>query len=181
LFERYRALPQARIGNITRGAVLAAAQSSNAAGWAAPERVRPLLLQALRRSWARLAHELGPNRERWTWGRLQTARFRPFVPFAPGGVELGAPLGGGDGALSMAAHDAKFDVVRATIYRMAVDLAENEKMLATLAPGQLEHTTHAHYADAVAGWRDGQPTVLRTASGLIDALQEPLLALEPAP
>ena len=58
LFERYRALPQARIGNVTRGVVLAAALSPRAAGWAAPDRVRPLVLEALRRTWARLAHEL---------------------------------------------------------------------------------------------------------------------------
>lgn len=181
LFERYRALPQARIGNIARAVVQAAARSSNAAGWADPERVRPLLLQALRQTWARLAHELGPNRERWTWGRLQSARFASFVPFARGGVELSGPLGGGEGALWMAAHDAQFAVVRATTYRMAVDLADREEMLATLAPGQLEQAAHPHYADAVAGWRAGQPSVLRTAPGLIDALREPLLALEPGP
>ena len=181
LFERYRALPQARIGNIARAVVRVSARSPRAAGWADPERVRPLLLQALRQTWARLAHELGPNRERWTWGRLQQARFAAFAPFAPGGVELSGPLGGGEGALWMAAHDAEFAVVRATVYRMAVDLADREQMLATLAPGQVEQVAHPHHADAVAGWRAGQPSVMRTAPGLIDTLREPLLALEPAP
>jgi penicillin amidase len=180
LFERYRSLPQARLGNITRGVLQAAASSPGAAGWADPERVRPLLREALRRTWARLAHELGPNRERWTWGRLQNARFLPFAPLGGEGAELPGPLGGGESAMSMAAHDARFDVVRATTYRMAVDLAVPDEMLATLAPGQLEHAQHPHFADAVGVWRTGQPTVLRTAPGLIDAAQERVLALEPS-
>lgn len=181
LFERYRSLPQARISNVTRGVVLAAALSPDAAGWADPERVRPLVREALRRTWARLVHELGPNRERWSWGRLQNARFGRFAPFGPGGVELDGPLGGGESSLATAAHDSSFRVVRATTYRMAVDLSVSEEMLATLAPGQLEHATHPHYGDAVGQWRAGHPTVLRTAPGLIDATQERVLALEPPP
>lgn len=181
LFERYRALPQARLASITRGVVLAAARSPRSAGWAEPARVRPLLLEALRRTWARLAHELGPNRDRWTWGRLQQARFVPFVPLATQGVELDGPLGGGESSIATAAHDAGFSVVRATTYRMAVDLGVREEMLATLAPGQLEQPSHPHFADTAAAWRAGQPTVLRTAPGLIDAAQERVLALEPGP
>lgn len=182
LFDRYRRLPQVRLDHITRGVVLAAVLSPDAQGWAAADRVRPRVLEALRRTWARVTHELGPNRQRWTWGRLQRTRFEPFIPFAGGrSLSAGGPLGGGENALATAAHDAHFQVVRANIYRMAVDLAVPEEMVVSLAPGQLEHPGHPHADDGLASWRAGQPAVVRTAAGLIDATQERVLVLEPAP
>lgn len=182
LYDRYRSLPQARLGHITRGVVLAAVLSPDAEGWASKERVRPLVLRALRRTWVRLTQELGPNRARWTWGRLQHARFTPFMPFLKGrGLLAGGPLGGGENALATAAHDADFGVVRANVYRMAVDLAESRKMVSSLAPGQLEHPAHAHAADGLEAWRTGRPSEVRTAAALIDETQDRVLVLEPAP
>lgn len=180
LFQRYRALPQTRIDGVMRGVVLAATRGG-AAGWSAPERVRPLVREALRRTWARLTYELGPNRERWSWGRLQHARFNAFVPGGGGGVELGKPLGGGQDTLLGAGHLPDFTVARASTYRMAVDLAVEDEMLSTLAPGQLEHASHPHASDGIRAWVDGPPRVLRTAPGLIDGAQDRLLVLEPAP
>ena len=180
LFRRYQALPQTRLDGVMRGVVLAATRGG-AAGWSAPERVRPLVHEALRRTWARLTFELGPNRDRWTWGRLQRSIFRSFVPGGGGDFELGAPLGGGQDTLLGAGHDSRFAVLRASTYRMAVDLAVADEMLSTLAPGQSEHASHPHARDGMPAWEKGPPQVLRTAPGLIVGAQDRLLVLEPAP
>lgn len=197
LFARYSALPNGRIRGVMRGIVAAAARDGSAgaraegepraAGWSEPERVRPLARRALRRTWARLAWQLGPSRDRWVWGRLQQARFAPFGAGALGGEGAGGfdvprPLGGGEGALVGAVHDARFRVERGSTYRMAVDLAIDDEMLSSLVPGQIEaNAPDRGQAAAIEAWIAGRASVLRTAPGLEDAAEDRVLVLEPAP
>lgn len=186
LFERYAALPHSRIRGVMRGVVSAAARdgeadgASRAAGWSEPARVRSLARVALSRTWARLASELGPNREHWAWGRLERAAFEPFVTGTSRALAAPRALGGGEGTVVGVAHDEHFQVVRAATYRLVVDLAIDDEMLSSLAPGQLEAEPPSAQSAAIDGWIAGRAGVLRTAPGLGDAVEGRVLTLEPS-
>jgi penicillin amidase len=180
LFDRYRALPQSDLASVMRGVLTAAARSKASGGWSERARVQSAAHRALRRSWARVVHQLGPNRERWSWDRLQSLRFAPFVPGQGSALESPRPLGGGPGTLAAAGHDSHFRVQRASLFRMAVDLAVEDEMLVALAPGQQEEPGHRHFSDGLASWLEGRPEVLRTSPELIESGGESRLLLEPA-
>jgi acyl-homoserine lactone acylase PvdQ len=63
---------------------------------------------------------------------------------------------------------------------MAVDLASPDRMLTSLAPGQSEHPGHAHFADGVAPWRGGRPSLLVTSPFQLEQAAVEKLVLEPS-
>jgi acyl-homoserine lactone acylase PvdQ len=141
---------------------------------------------ALRTTWLRFGVEVGPNREKWTWGRLHPLEFRPFglLRWArPAEPELGPHAYPGD-RLTVAAggYDWRepFAARAASTHRMAVDAAELDTLLVSLAPGQVEQPGHPNRADGVAPWLAGQPQLLVTSAVLVEARAVARLEIVPA-
>ena len=80
---------------------------------------------------------------------------------------------------------ADYDVTRpygarsASLYRIAVDLAEDDRILTSLAPGQSEHAGLAHYRDGLRPWLNGHPRLFARSSFLVEENTVDLLRLEP--
>ena len=183
---RYAALPQTRPSAVVERILEVAAEDGDPGGWADRERVRAAVARALRQTWVRLSYRLGPNRERWDWGRLHRVDFRPFAALeaaAPPTTPALGPLAvGGDGAtLALAEPDParSFAVRGVSGYRLAVDLAAPDRMLSSLAPGQSEHPSHPHFADGLVRWLEGRPSLLVTSRLLVEEASSEGLVLEP--
>jgi len=192
LAARYLALPQARPRAIVEAALLEAARSGKSGGWSDRERLQAAVKQALHRTRVSLSYRLGPDRERWRWGRLHELDFRSFSGSQLGAFERGARLGpfGGEGGGALPrgvigcadyAPAHPFVARSAATYRMTVDLASPDRMLSILAPGQSEHPGDRHFSDAVGAWLAGEPSLLLTSRFLVEETSDRKLILDPAP
>jgi penicillin amidase len=132
-----------------------------------------------------LNYRLGPTRENWSWGRLHRIR---FVPFGPDDAELRGferdlRTGGSAQTLAFASHrpGLSFEVDRAGLYRVAMDLADSDGLLSVLAPGQSEHPGHPHSNDGVGRWAVSRLALFATSRLVIEEESAERLVLEPAP
>jgi len=186
LLDRYLALPHVRPDSLVKRALVEALEADRAGGWIDRDRVRHAVRQSLHRTWLTLTHRLGPNRERWRWGRLHEIVFRGFASLGPdtGPAPGLRPLAidGGDASVAAAssrAHRA-FAVESASVYRVVIDLASPDRMLTSLAPGQSEHLYHRHYADGLERWLEGRPSLLVMSRFLVEEETVERLVLDPA-
>jgi acyl-homoserine lactone acylase PvdQ len=129
---------------------------------------------SLRTTWLRFGVEVGPNRDKWSWGRLHELAFRPFglLRWArPAEPALGPhPYGGDPFTVSAGGYDwtAPFAVRAASTHRMAVDAAELDTLLVSAAPGQAEQPGHPHRVDGVDAWLAGRPGLLAKSAVLLE-------------
>jgi acyl-homoserine lactone acylase PvdQ len=72
-----------------------------------------------------------------------------------------------------------FDVRSASLYRVAMDLAKEDRMLTSLAPGQSEHSNLPHYRDGLQPWFSGDPRLFPRSAFLVEEGTTFLLKLEP--
>jgi penicillin amidase len=139
--------------------------------------------RSLRDTWIWLSVELGPNHDRWHWGRLHRLSFRPLWRRGPWARDLLGPFAtGGDGSTVFTAEfdpSRGFEVRLASLFRFGLDLAHPGEALTTLAPGQSGHPGHPHSTDGVADWRSGRPRLLATSPILVDEMAVAELRLEP--
>jgi acyl-homoserine lactone acylase PvdQ len=113
--------------------------------------------------------------------------FRPFVGFdAEGGEVLwqfGAekPYPGTGGVVGMADYDVTrpYAARSASMYRIAMDLAADDRILTSLAPGQSEHPGHPHYRDGLGPWLNGNPRLFARSNFLVEEHTIDSLRLEP--
>jgi penicillin amidase len=184
LEERYLAIPHVDPVYLVRRLLTSgpvAGDPGVPAGVRIPEAVR----QSLRSTWIWLSVELGPNRDRWGWGRVHRLTFEPLWD-TPGWERrwLGPFPAPGDGAtVWVAEYDLArpFDVRVASTFRFAVDLARPQEALTSLAPGQSGHPGHPQSVDGVARWLDGRPRLLATSPILVEETAVARMVLEPAP
>ncbi len=89
-------------------------------------------------------------------------------------------LGGDATTLAMADYrlGEGFEVSSLGSYRLAVDLADRDGMLSSLAPGQSEHPLHPHYRDGLDAWLTGRSSALATSTLMVKESPNHLL-LEP--
>lgn len=190
LFERYVSLVHANpLPLVAR--ILAATEASGPGREAPPEwsrgRVAAAVRRTLRSTWLRFGVEVGPNREKWSWGRLHELRFRPFGMLRFRGAaepELGPlPYAGDRTTIAVGGYDwlDPFEVRSASTHRLAVDAAEPDKLLISMAPGQAEQPAHPHRVDGVAGWLEGRPEVLVASPVLLEERAVARLQLVPEP
>ncbi len=186
LLGRYLALPHVKPGSLVESVVLAAAAGGGSGGWSDPMRVVPALQRGLRQTWVSLSFRLGPNRDRWGWGRLHQLAFRSFgaapddAPLA--NARMGPHPMGGDGVtIGLADYAAarSFEVRMVSSYRLVVDLASPDQMLSALAPGQSEHPRHRHFDDGVMPWLSGRSSLLVTSRLLVEEQSRERLRIEP--
>ncbi|MCP4037296.1 MAG: penicillin acylase family protein [bacterium] len=187
LVDRYLALGGLEPAVFAEGAIIDAAKHGRAGGWSDPELLAPLLPASLHQAWVSLSYQRGPSRSRWNWGGLHRLVFRPFVGFdvdAEQGVwEYGGdlPIPGQGGGVGMADYDVTrpYAARSASLYRIAVDLAADDRILTSLAPGQSEHPGQLHFRDGLGPWLNGNPRLVARSSFLVEEQTVDLLRLEP--
>jgi len=185
LLQRYRALPQADVGQVVYGIVRGAGEGIGGDGWTGSDRVRAAIHKSLREAWLDLSFRLGANRRKWHWGRLHPLRFRAYGPreLADRGLEGLGPIayGGTTGTVNAAEYEAAapFEVRVASTLRFAIDTEEIDEALVAIAPGQSEHPRHPHYQSGLRRWLEGGASPLVSSRLLVDDGSVKRLVLEP--
>ncbi len=185
LMKRYLALPQADPEAVVLEMLTAAAAGATDGTWKEPAAVAEAARSCLRETWFQLSFRLGPNRGKWSWGRLHPLRFEPFGPplrRLAQRAELGPFPYGGDGQTINAAEylaGSRFAVRVASTFRFAIDTSALDEALFSLAPGQSEHPRHPDYAGGIERWLEGRPALLATSPLLVEEASVARLVLEP--
>lgn len=181
LLERYVSVPHVRPQNAVERLVLRAAKLRQPGGWTDEAEVTAAARKSLRETWVSLNYRLGPTRERWAWGELHRIPFRPLGKRQGEGGSM-AVAGSGQ-TLTVASHrpGLSFDVERAALYRVAMDLGTSDRFLSVLAPGQSEHQGHAHATDGIGRWRSARLALFATSRLVVEEEDAQRLVLEPAP
>jgi penicillin amidase len=141
---------------------------------------------ALRRTSLLLRVQLGPNPEKWIWGRLHGLRFRPFGwPDAPPTWPRAQPEWPypGDGlTVAVGEYDPAdpFAVRVVSGYRIVVDLADPELALSASPPGITEHPGDPLREAGLERWLAGRPALLTTHRFVVDEGARARLRLVPA-
>jgi penicillin amidase len=136
---------------------------------------------SLRRTGLLLRVELGPNPEKWLWGRLHPLRFRPFGWPAATGLDPARPYGGDGLTIAVGEYDAAapYEVTVVSAHRLVVDLASPELALSALAPGASEHPGDPRRDAGLERWLAGRPALLATHRFVVDEGAVGRLALVP--
>ena len=173
LLTRYLELPRVAGSELALDALRAAARGGvPEQPWTEPAFVRGAVRESLRRTWRELSVELGTNRERWAWGRLQALRFEPLWPGAWRGPRslLGPfPYGGDAASVAVAEYPplGPFEPRVVSAWRFVVDTDDLDQALTALAPGQSEHTDHPNATDGIERWMDDRLALLSTSDPVI--------------
>ncbi len=160
------------------------AESALAAPWADPGRVAEAVDRSLRETWIELSVTLGPNREKWGWGRLHPLRFAPRQPSWRADPAFGPfPLGGDATTLALGEYRPlqSFETRVVAVHRLIAEAGDLDQALVFLVPGQTEQAGHRWRADGIGRWLRGRPTLLSTRDPVIADTQVAELRLEPAP
>jgi penicillin amidase len=148
--------------------------------------LRAAVREALRRTGLSLRVELGPNPEKWRWGRLHPLRFRPFGwPARAWAGPLDGrrwPFGGDGVTIAVGEYDpaSPYEVRVISAYRLVVDLASPSLALSALAPGESEHPGDPRRDAGVGRWLAGRPALLATHPFVVDEGAQARLVLVPA-
>jgi len=185
LFERYLATPHVRPQDAIERLVLRAAKLRGPGGWTDEKRVTKAARMSLRSAWVSLNHRLGPTRGRWAWGELHRMKFvslgRGPAAVFDGIRSLSVPGSGQTLAFARHRPGLSFDVERAALYRVAMDLGASDRLLSSLAPGQTEHPGQPHATDGIKRWASSRLALFATSRLVIEEENVERLVLEPAP
>lgn len=183
LWRRYVSLPRTDDETLLAG-LLADAAAQVGSGSDRARAVAHVVRESLREAWLRLSYRLGPNRERWTWGRLHRIRFRAFggLDGLLGDVSVAPhPYPGTAHTVRVGPYDplAPFAVSMASTARMAFDAGSLGQSLAIVAPGESEHPGSPYFDDQLEPWLEGRTGLLVTGSLLVEETAVARLVLEP--
>jgi penicillin amidase len=153
----------------------------------APETaLEDILRSTLAPAMAEAQELLGPNRERWAWGRLHVARLvHPLSPLLDEQTRarLGvgpAPRGGsGDTVGNTAYHPDTFVQTGGATFRIVVDVGNWDGSLAMNSPGQSGDPDSPHYADLFEHWSRGEAFPLCYSRERVEAVTERRIRLRP--
>ncbi len=122
-----------------------------------------LLHQALQEALELLHGELGPDIERWTWGRLNRVHFaHPVGAVKPLHLIFNRgpyPVGGDHDTLLRAISQPRFPfqpILGGDAVRFIADLNDWEQCRIVIPGGQSGHVASRHYADLISLWREGR-------------------------
>ena len=146
-----------------------------------------VLRLALRQTADHLRAELGPQVSDWSWGRLHTLTYGHTLGRLPGLGELGNrgpwPVGGDYTTVCAAGASQHPDENGGRIigpsYRFLADLADLDRSLSQLVPGQSGQPESPHYDDQVAGWFTGEYHPMLFARQDVERQAEARLLLVP--
>ena len=186
LFDRYLRTPHIDPQTAIERLILRAAKLRRPGGWTDEERVSTAARSSLREAWVSLNFRLGPTRERWSWGELHRIQFSPLGASEKERKEVPPkrrmPTTGSGQTLAFAPHrpGLSFEVDRASLYRVAMDLGASDRQLSTLAPGQSEHPGHPHYDDGIGRWIASRFSLFVRSRLALEEENADRLVLEPA-
>jgi len=136
-----------------------------------------LLLACYRGAVNKLTEKLGPNRERWTWGRLAQVRFpHPLENLGPVAAKFATRTFLQNTGGSMPTVNAGSRVSM----RFIVDLSDWDSTRLCLPLGESGVHSSPHREDQLDEWRDVEPRVLPFSETAIANATHSLLFLEPA-
>ncbi len=133
---------------------------------------------------AGLRRRLGDDVSRWRWGRVHTVTFRHALsvrePLGRLFDQGPFPVGGdADTVCQMKAMPGAWQsAALVPSYRTIIDLADWDRSLSVLPPGQSGHRTSPHFADQICLWLDGRYHLMPYSRTAIDAYKESTLVLE---
>jgi penicillin G amidase len=119
-----------------------------------------LLLQTLDSAWKETQELLGPDPQKWSWGRLHTIRFGHSLDRLAGAetlFDLGPLSRSGDGyTVNATSVGENFQQQSGASYREILDTADWDHSLAVNTPGQSGQPGSPHYFDLLPLWDEGQ-------------------------
>jgi penicillin amidase len=131
---------------------------------------------------------LGPDRERWAWGRLHVSRLaHPLSPLLDeetrARLAVGpAPRGGSGDTVGNTAYLADtFVQTGGATFRIVVDVGNWDGSLVMNSPGQSGDSDSPHYADLFEPWSRGEAFPLHYSRERVEANTERRIRLRPPP
>ena len=114
---------------------------------------------------ADLAGRFGPDPDKWRWGDAHVVRFTHpllgLLPFLRDWAGVVVAQGGDDTTLDRGSPRADtFQSLHGAEYRGVYDLADLDRSLFMVAPGQSGHFLSRHFTDLAERWRDGRTLTL---------------------
>lgn len=124
----------------------------------------PLLKSTLESTMSSLATRFGPDPATWRWGKVHQAVFaHPLLRSIPvlGALTTERIAVPGDGTtLDRAGTNEALEAVHGASYRGVYDLADLDRSLFMMAPGQSGNPLSRHARDFLTRWRDGAMVLL---------------------
>ena len=137
--------------------------SSQGANWCGGD-CAPLLKSTLDSTMSSLAARFGPDPNSWRWGAVHQAVFaHPFLRSVPvlGALTTERIAVPGDGTtLDRGGTNEALEAVHGASYRGVYDLADPERSLFMMTPGQSGNPLSRHARDFLTRWRDGAMVLL---------------------
>jgi penicillin amidase len=131
------------------------------AGWFAPGRREPAIVEAMSDALDYLATRLGPDMASWAWGRLHSLPLRHVLSGRGDLGQLldhgGLPVGGNAITVCNTSPGAQLEARLGGNYRLVADLGSAPPtLLAIDGEGQSGHPGSPHYGDQLANWLQGR-------------------------
>jgi penicillin amidase len=124
----------------------------------------PLLKSTLDSTMSSLAARFGPDPNAWRWGAVHQAVFaHPVLRSVPilGALTTARIAVPGDGAtLDRGGTNEALEAVHGASYRGVYDLADLDRSLFIMTPGQSGNLLSRHARDFLTRWRDGAMVLL---------------------
>ncbi len=124
----------------------------------------PMLRDTLGDAVKTLSARFGNDPSGWRWGTAHQAVFaHPFlshIPVLGSLTTISIPSPGDDDTLDRGGTNARFQSVHGAAYRGVYDLADLDRSLFMITPGQSGNPFSAHARDFALRWRDGATIML---------------------
>jgi penicillin amidase len=149
---------------------VASVLSSSGASWCDGD-CQPILREALASAVRELAARYGDDPAAWRWGDVHQAVFaHPIlrnVPLLGSLSTISVPSPGDDDTVDRGGTDRAFRSVHGAAFRGIYDLADLDRSLFMIAPGQSGNLFGVHARDFIRRWRDGATITLGPAAATI--------------
>ncbi len=132
-----------------------------------------------------LTPTLGPDHEKWQWGKVHTLELvNPIRRSGAGKELLGSgpmPMGGSGETLYRGwyDYDKPFEVTHCAALRMVADFSDNDKILAVLPGGVTGRTFHPHQKDQIEPFMTGEKKYWWFSDKAIDEHEKSKMTLTP--
>ncbi len=135
------------------------------------------LAGALDRAIAVITDKLGPDPDKWQWGRLHQIAFRH--PLGQPVLDLGPVPRPGDGNTVNATSGLNFQQTNGASYREILDTADWDRSVMTNVPGESGDPASPHYGDLLGDWAAGKYHPMPYSRKAVQAATEERILLSP--
>ena len=135
------------------------------------------LEKALEFTIADLNRNMGPDMDKWQWGRFHSLTFQHPVKKAE--FSLGPMHRAGDANTVMAAGGANFRQTVGASFRQILDVADWDRSVMTNVPGESGDPASPHYSDLLSDWQNGKYHPMPFTRKAVEAATEERILLTP--